>query len=283
MARQVPAVARAFEILELFLEHDELSQAGIVSRLGLPRTSVHGLVNTLLKRGYLARSSTADRRVRLGPRVFELGSRYADGLDLAREGESVARLTSARCQETVQVMVRDTDQIIDLAKVDSAHSVRLVSAAGRRVPAHCTAGGKVLLAAMPDDEFNALFARKRTLPSMTTNSITDLPTLRGQLDRVRQEGIGWEYCESNEAIACVAAAVRDATGSVVAAMSISVPTIRWSDAVKPQLAHTVRTGALELSRRLGHTDATPDEKVRLDGATEDLSPRRPPRTEESRR
>ena len=144
MGRQVPAVARAFEILELFLEHDELSQPEIVAALGLPRTSVHELVNTLLERSYLVRSSTADRKVRLGPRVFELGSRYADRVDLAREGAAVARLTEARCHETVQVTVRDLDQVFYVAKVDSTRSVRLVSAAGRRVPSHCTAAGKVL-------------------------------------------------------------------------------------------------------------------------------------------
>lgn len=260
MGRQVPAVARAFEILELFLEHDELSQPEIVAHLGLPRTSVHELVGTLLERGYLARSSTADRKVRLGMRTFELGSRYADRIDLAREGDAVARLTVAQCQETVQVMVRDGDHVLYVAKVDSTHSVRLVSTVGRRLPAHCTAGGKVLLAAMPHDEYNRLFARKRSLPAMTANTITDPSTLRAELDRVRHEDIGWEYCESNEAVACVAAPVRDAAGDVVAAISTSVPIVRWSDEVKPQLAQTIRMGAQELSRRLGYTDPTPAER-----------------------
>jgi DNA-binding IclR family transcriptional regulator len=230
---------------------------------------VHELVSTLLERGYLAPSPSTDRKVRLGLRTFELGSRYADRLDLAREGEAVARLTGARCQETVQVMIRDMEHVFYIAKVDSSHSVRLVSEVGRRLPSHCTAGGKILLAAMPLDEFNRLFARKRSLHSMTANTITSLSTLRAELDRVRQDGIGWEYCESNEAVACVAAGVRDAAGDVVAAMSISVPIMRWSDAVKPQLAQTIRMGAQELSRRLGHTNTTPEEKARHNGAIDD--------------
>jgi DNA-binding IclR family transcriptional regulator len=255
MGRQVPAVARAFEILELFLERDELSPPDIVAQLGLPRTSVHELVNTLLERGYLTRSATDGRKVRLGSRIFELGSRYADSIDLTREGQAVARLTEARCQETVQVMIRDLDHVFYVAKVDSTHSVRLVSAVGRRLPAHCTAGGKVLLAATSDEEFDELFTRRGSLPAMTSRTITDPSILRAELDRVRQEGIAWEYCESNEAVACVAAPVRDATGAVTAAMSISVPIIRWSDQVKPELADTIREGASELSRRLGHVDA----------------------------
>lgn len=259
MARQVPAVARAFEILELFLDHDELSQPEIVVQLGLPRTSVHELVNTLLERGYLERSSTADRKVRLGLRCFELGSRYAAGIDLAREGEAVARLTEARCHETVQVMVRDVDQVLYVAKVDTKHSVRLVSSVGRRLPAHCTAGGKILLADMPHQEFEQLFGSKQSLPSMTANTITDPAALRAELDRVRTAGLGWEYCESNEAVACVAAAVRDDAGTVVAAMSISVPIIRWSEAVKPELARAIQAGALELSRRLGYTNNTTED------------------------
>jgi DNA-binding IclR family transcriptional regulator len=268
MGRQVTAVARAFEILELFLEHDELSQPEIVARLGLPKTSVHELVNTLLENGYLTRSSTADRKVRLGSRVFELGSRYADSIDLTREGQAVARLTEARCQETVQVMIRDSDHVFYVAKVDSTQSVRLVSAVGRRLPAHCTAGGKILLAAMSDEEFDELFAHRSSLPAMTARTITDPAALRAELDGVRRHWLASEYCESNEAVACVAAAVRDASGAVVAAMSISVPIMRWSDDVKPVLADTIRTGALELSRRLGYAGAGRGRQHELNGVTD---------------
>lgn len=265
MARQVPAVVRAFEILELFLDNEELSQPEIVAKLGLSRTTVHELVSTMIENGYLAPSPTSDRKVRLGQRTFELGSRYAERLNLAREGQSVAASVSARCQETVQVMVRDADHVIVIAKIDSTHSVRLVSAVGKRVPAHGTAGGKVLLAALSQDEFDHMFSNRPALEKMTANTITDVSALRAGLNQVKHDGIAWEYCESNDNVACVSAPVFDSEGSVVAAISISVPVVRWSSETKPQFAECVRKGASEMSRRLGYAGANHEGRIADEG------------------
>ncbi|GAA4833812.1 IclR family transcriptional regulator [Saccharopolyspora rosea] len=248
MARAVPAVERAFDVLELFLDADELSAPEITAKLGLPRTTVHELVGTLAERGYLM---SADRgRFRLGVRSFQLGAAYADRLDVAREGRHVAEQIAARCRETVHVGVRDGTEVLYVAKVDSSHPVRMVSAVGARLPAHCTAVGKVLLAALPRAELDALYADRR-LTAMTANSTTNRRALRRELDRIARDGVAREYCESNEAVACVAAPVRDHTGAVVAALSISVPILRWNDDVERDLADLVRHGAAAFSERLG--------------------------------
>ncbi len=86
MGRIVPALARALDILELFIDDESLSTPEIVARLGLPRTSGHELVSTLVARSYLAPVPGVPGRFRLGVRTFQLGSAYAAQLDLAREG-----------------------------------------------------------------------------------------------------------------------------------------------------------------------------------------------------
>jgi DNA-binding IclR family transcriptional regulator len=251
VARAVPAVQRAFDVLELFLAERELSAPEITAKLGLPRTTVHELVGTLVERYYLAPAGPDSNRFRLGVRAFQLGSAYAERLDLAREGQLVAEEIAGRCHETVHLGVLEGSDVFYVAKVDSSHPVRMVSAVGRRLPAHCTAVGKTLLAAMPREQLDELYPGTK-LTGMTGNSITQRKTLYRELERISEEGVAHEYCESNEAVACVAAPVRDRTGAVVAALSISVPILRWSDEVASELAGLVREGAGTLSERLGH-------------------------------
>ncbi|MFB9569839.1 IclR family transcriptional regulator domain-containing protein [Saccharopolyspora hordei] len=252
MARAVPAVERAFDVLELFLDAPELSAPEITAQLGLPRTTVHELVGTLSERGYLMPAGRGSNKFRLGVRGFQLGSAYAERLDLAREGQLVAEEIAERCQETVHVGVREGTEVLYVAKVDSSHPVRMVSAVGRRLPAHCTAVGKALLSALSREEVDELYGNRR-LKAMTEHSITTRKALRAELDQIAEDGVAREYCESNEAVACVASPVRDHTGAVVAAISIAVPILRWNEETEAALRDLVREGASDLSERLGHT------------------------------
>jgi DNA-binding IclR family transcriptional regulator len=240
------------DILELFLDRATLTAPEIAERLGLPRTTVHELVNTLLDRSFLAALEGSPIRYRLGMRLFQLGNRFAEQLDLAREAQAVAAKVAAACDETVHVAVLDGTYVVYIAKADSTHPVRMVSAVGRRLPAHCTAIGKVLLAALGDPTVDALYPPGQALPAMTARSIASPGRLRTILAEVRSEGVAFDDCESNEAVRCVAAPVRDHTGTVVAAMSISVPIVRWTDPADAMWAPLIRKGAEEFSGRLGY-------------------------------
>jgi DNA-binding IclR family transcriptional regulator len=253
MGRIVPAVARALDVLELFLDDQEtLSAPEIVARLKLPRTTAHELVTTLVARSWLAPVPGAPGRFRLGVRSFQLGSAYAGRLDLAREGRVVAEEVAAACDETVHVAILDGTDVTYVAKVDSTHAVRMVSGVGRRLPAHCTAVGKMLLAGLSGEAFDARYRRDQPLPAMTPHSVTSVAGLKRVLAGIREDGIASEYCESNPDVACVAAGVFDHTGEMVAAMSISVPTSRWSAERKERWAALVAEGAAALSTQLGH-------------------------------
>ncbi|PXY31458.1 IclR family transcriptional regulator [Prauserella muralis] len=251
MARLVPAVLRAADILELFLGDEATLSAGeIAERLGLPRSTTHELLTTLVERQYLVRRSGEETTFRLGPRLLELGSRYQQRLEFAAEADAVARQVAAECRETVHVAVLDGLDVVYLSKIDSTHSVRLISEVGRRLPAHCTAVGKVLLAGLdPEDLAGRLRGHK--LVALTENSITSRTRLREQIAQVRASGVAHERSESNPDAGCVAAPVVDAQGEWVAGMSISIPTSRHADELWPRWEKLVREGAAELSRRLG--------------------------------
>jgi DNA-binding IclR family transcriptional regulator len=269
MARAVPAVTRALDVLELFLDRNTLTAPEVAERLKLPRTTVHELVNTLVDRSYLIASESSPIRYRLGMRLFQLGNRFAEQLDLAREAQQVAAEVAGACDETVHIAVLDGAHVVYVAKVDSTHPVRMVSAVGRRLPAHCTAVGKVLLAALSTEALEARYPPGQSLPAMTPNSVTSPARLRAVLSEVRAQGVSYDNCESNDAVRCVAAPVADHSGAVVAAISISVPIIRWTPEREKEWTPLVRTGALTLSHRLGYaggSDAIGLERVAVSSA-----------------
>jgi IclR family KDG regulon transcriptional repressor len=251
VARVVPAVIRALDILELFLDRPEMSAREVIERLDLPRTTVHELLVTLVERSYLIPVPGQPVRYRLGMPVFQLGAAFSGRLDLVREAQSVARDVAAACDEAVHVAVLEGADVIYLVKVDSTHPVRMVSGVGRRLPAHCTAVGKILLAGLRRAELDAVLA-KDPLPGMTAESITDPERLRAHLEDVRAEGIAVDMGESDSAMRCVAAAVRDHSGATVAAMSVSAPIIRWTPQAHPRWTELVRDGAAALSARMGY-------------------------------
>jgi DNA-binding IclR family transcriptional regulator len=251
MPRVVPAVNRALDILELFLDRPELSAREVAERLDLPRTTVHELLVTLVARGYLISVPGQPVRYRLGMPLFQLGSAFAGRLDLVREAQSVARDVAAACDEAVLVAVLDGADVVYLVKVDSTHPVRMVSGVGLRLPAHCTAVGKILLSSLDPAGLDAALSNG-VLPGMTPASITDPDRLREHLDRVRAEGIAVDNGESDSAVRCVAAAIRDHTGAIIAAMSVSAPIIRWTSQTYAEWTRLVREGAATLSARMGY-------------------------------
>ena len=253
MPRIIPSIKRAFDVLELFLKGtSELSVPEIVAQLNFPRTTAYEIVNTLLACGYLTTVEGQPSRVSLGFKLFELGSVYAVNVDLISEGRRVAKGLAAKCDETIQIAVRDRTEVFFIAKADCSKMVRLVSTVGSRLPAHCTAVGKMLLSSLSDEEIVDLYECQEQLPHMTANSITSVPKLLQELEMIRRRGLAYDDCESNIDVRCVAAPIYDDKGEMVAAMSFSVPITRMSLGKQDELAGIVRKGAEEISRNLGY-------------------------------
>ena len=159
--------------------------------------------------------------------LFQLGSAFAGQLDLVREAQGVARDVAAACDEAVHVAVLDGADVIYLVKVDSTHPVRMVSAVGRRLPAHCTAVGKMLLSSLDPTDLDALLPTG-DLSAMTPDSITDPDRFRA--DSIASAPRAWRSTTASPTARSAAsrAPVRDHTGTTVAAMSVSAPIIRWT-------------------------------------------------------
>jgi DNA-binding IclR family transcriptional regulator len=145
--------------------------------------------------------------------------------------------------------------VIYIARVESTHPVRMVSAVGRRLPAHCTGVGKMLLSALSEQTLSALYPKQTTLPKMTRTSISSLRRLKSELAEIRARGLAYDEAESSEDVHCVAAGVHDHTGDMVAGLSISVPITRWDDDRRRALSELATDGAARLSTSLGYRAA----------------------------
>lgn len=251
--KNISAVERAMNILELFLDGTEsFSVPDFVSHLNFPRSTTHELVRTLVDLGYLFPDRNNPRRFTLGLKVFELGGAYTSNLDFVREGQSIAKEIAHKCGETVNLGVLQHRSIVYIVKVDSIHPVRLVSAVGRRIPAHVTALGKMLLSALSDREVQILYENAEELESMTFSSIKSMKLLLKELAEVRASGIAFDNSESTPDVQCIAAPVYNHNGQMIAAMSVSVLTTRINPARREELTRMICEGAAELSSRLGY-------------------------------
>jgi IclR family acetate operon transcriptional repressor len=219
---RVQSIERAFELLELMAAADgEVGVSELAGRSGLPAATVHRVLQTLAANGYVRRESS--RAYTLGPRLIHLGG------TASRQLGSWARPFMARIAdatgETVNLAVLEADEVVYIAQVPSRHYLRMFSEVGRRVPPHCTAVGKALLAQIPEDRVRATL-RRSGLPALTARTITDEDEFVQHLDFVRGHGYALEDGEHEAGVRCLAVPVPGAPRNM--AISVSAPEARLS-------------------------------------------------------
>ena len=247
----VKSARRALAILELLSRADRpLTFAEIGAALGYPRSSLFSLLKTLQDRQWL--ELDGDRHAyRLGVRTLEAGTAYLRSIDLVRLARPHMESVRDVLDETVQLAVLDGRYNVYLAKVDGAQRLRLASAVGRRLEAHATALGKMLLAGLADDEFDRLLAGV-ALERFTPRTITDLPALKRDVAAARRRGYAIDNEEHTRGVRCVAVPIHDYTGRTVAAISVSFPTVRFSEAKGNQARALLLEAGANISRDLGY-------------------------------
>jgi IclR family transcriptional regulator, KDG regulon repressor len=246
----VPALERALRLLlALARSPDALTLAELSGAIGVSRSTVYSLLATLQDYGFVEKDPR-HKTYRLGIASIELGSAYLSKVDLVQSFDEVAKRLVARCSETVKLAVLDGRDVVYLGRQQGLHSVQLVARVGSRMPAHATAVGKVLLAALDDGEIAQLYAGQQ-LRALAPNTAGDLPTLLDRVAQARAAGVAFDDAESNPGAYCVAAPVRDHSDRVVAAMSIGIPRDRYSAERMGELAELVQEHALALSRQIG--------------------------------
>jgi IclR family KDG regulon transcriptional repressor len=267
-------VRNAARLLKVFRSREaDLGVSELARRLGLGKSTVHRMLTTLVAEGLIEQNPQTGG-YRLGIVMFELGEAVRVHMDLhAAVGQVLGELR-AQTGESSQVGVLDGHEVVYVDRLESAHSLRLFTETGRRVPVHCTSSGKVLLAYLPEARRRAVL-QAAPLIAMTPHTITSAEQLAAELARVRRRGWAEAVNEREIGVASIAAPIRDISDEVVAAISIGVPLARCSVMALRRLAPTIVEAAEAASRRLGWSGEAPAASVaarKLGGSPEMIVP-----------
>ena len=251
---------RALDLLAtLSTSETELTLTELASQLRLTPSTVYRLLITLEGRGYIER----DRQTggySLGVACLDLGNVFLSQLDLRERVMPVMEALRQEYKETVHLGILDVPrmEVIYLEKlVGLMPIVMMGSRVGGRVPAHCTALGKCILAYLPEGVVRD-FCSQEGLRSHTPNTITDPNELLQELTEIRQRGFAIDRAEHELGVRCVAAPVWDHQKDAVAAISVSGPADRMNEERCLELGSWVRDAVLDVSRRMGYPEGKID-------------------------
>jgi IclR family acetate operon transcriptional repressor len=249
---QVRALERALDILAVFsLEQPERTLSELAAAAELAPSTALRLLSILERYSYVERSDDTDR-YRIGVGLFERGSIYIQTTTLEAQAREPLADLAAASNQTASLAVLDGNMIVHISVVQPERAIRYYAPVGQREMAHCTGLGKALLAGLPDDRLDDLYADE-DLPRRTPNTIPTRDALRTQLEKVRSAGYAVDDEEGVEGLRCVAAPVLDDRNRVVAAVSASGAAGEFSDITIPRIADAVRATARMISRRLGYS------------------------------
>jgi IclR family KDG regulon transcriptional repressor len=247
-AKTISAVSRAFVIVEKLslVSSSNLEELARATKLAKP--TVYRFLLTLRELGYV-RKDDADRWF-LTMKLFSVGSRTLDHIELPTVARPIAQALSADLGETVHMGILDDNEALYILKIESKFNIRMYSRVGKKIPLYCTAIGKILLADMDDNQRAKLLTTMKLVP-FTPNTIKDSAALDIELEKIRKEGISADAEEHEMGVTCLAAPIRDHSGRVVAALSTSWPLFRFDAARRDENAARIKRAADEISAILG--------------------------------
>jgi IclR family KDG regulon transcriptional repressor len=250
----IRAVDRALDLLAtLSTSEQELTLTELASQLGLSPSTTYRLLVTLESHSYVERNHQTGG-YNLGVACLDLGNVFLSQLDLRGRVLPVMEALREEYKETVHLGILDVNrmEVIYLEKLLGLLPVVMMgSRVGGRVPAHCTALGKCILAYLPEGVVRDFYSQEG-LRLYTPTTITDLNELLRELTETRQRGFAIDRIEHELGVKCVAAPVWDHQSEVAGAISASGPVDRMSEERCLELGSWLRNAVLDVSRGMGY-------------------------------
>ncbi|WP_435824722.1 IclR family transcriptional regulator [Nocardia beijingensis] len=243
---------RALDILLLFSADKPVwTGTEIAAGLGVARSTGYRYLQSLSSNGFIEETPGG---FRLGPRIFQLARLARAGLGLSEAALPVMRALAAQVDETVLLTRRSGRSVVCLDLVEAQHTVRLSYERGQVLPINAGAAAEVLLAWADPDEVTSVL-EQAPLERFTAKTLTDPAALRARLSRIRKAGIAVSQGELDPHILGVAAPVRNAAGSVCAAVSVAALAARVPRTQLREVESAVKDAAAAISRQLELRDS----------------------------
>lgn len=234
-------------LLQVLADHAEpVALKQLAQFTGLHPSSAHRILSVMVDKGLVERVEPG--AYRLGIKLLELGNLVKSRLNVRQIALPFMQKLNEELGETVNLILRQGDEAVYVERTFSGKSmIRVVQIIGARAPLHITAVGKIFLAADGPDGC-ARYAQRTGLPAFTEHTVTDLDELCARVEQARKDGFAFDDEEAEKGVCCIGAGIHDATGKLVAGLSISAPTER----LDTSWAQKVRDYADEISRALGY-------------------------------
>ncbi len=249
----IASVQRALDILDLFNNGQvELGNAEIARLLDLPVGTASGLIYTLKANNYLDQNPL-NRKYRLGLKLAERAAVLLDQLDLRKVAAPYLEEIRDWCGESVNLAVRDGNEVVYIERMFGDHSLGIRSELGRRGPLHSTSLGKAILSSLPETEIKTILKEYIFVP-VTRFTIVDPEKFSNELINVQKRGYAIDEQENELGGRCVGAPILDRYGYPIAAISISVPIQRFPEEDVIKYGKKLVATASIISQKMGHAN-----------------------------
>ena len=244
----VQSVDRALELLEVLAKKGEAGVTELAQEINVHKSTASRLIQALDKRG-LVQQIGERGRFRLGLGILKLAGAASSQIDAVSLAKPVAQDLATKVGETVNLAVLSGSEVLYVDQVAGPSALSMRAWVGQRVPAYCTATGKVLTAWLDERE------RKNVLPKnlikFTENTITNYQELETELSRVRKNGFAIALEEMESGLVAIAAPVKNAHQDVIAALVVSGPAFRITKDRIKEISNLVIRAAQKISTNVG--------------------------------
>lgn len=249
---RVQSIDRAVYVLKCFSERKrELRLSEISEQLGLNKSTVHGIVNTLKYHGLIDQDEKT-QKYRLGLNLIGLGQLVIDSMDVRGIGYPILEDICRELEETAHVCVLDGAEVVYIDKKECNESIKISTNIGARSPAYFTADGKVMLASLDlETQMNLI---PETIEKFTPNTITSRKKILNELSKVKDRGYAIDNEEYILGLICVAAPVYDYSGRVKYGVSVTGPSIRMTEEKISRSIEVLVRATKKISYLLGYRE-----------------------------
>lgn len=244
-APSIQVIERSARLLDCIAAYDSpVSLKLLAADSGLHPSTAFRILAALGSVGLVERDTSG--HYMLGRKILQLAGRVHGAVDIRQEAIGIMQSLRDQLGETVNLTVREGDQVVYIERVTPQRMMRVEQVIGSRAPLHVTAVGKLMLGEL-GDAFLQAYATRTGLPAYTRHTFDTLETLRREVHAAVDNGYALDNEEAEEGVGCIGVLIRDNSGSVVAGLSVSAPIERRRDAWIALL----RQAGEALSARLG--------------------------------
>jgi len=245
------AVERALAMLEAAAQESEgLSNAEISRKLEIPKSSASYILRTLEKQGYLHRDEESGK-YRVGLKILSLSRGALSGIDVREVALPIMRHLMEKTNLTCHLAILDGPEAVYIEKVEPQGFIRMDTWVGRRMRVHATSVGKALVAHIPQPQLEKIIS-ERAMEKRTSKTITTLPRLLKELEKIRGQGYAVDDEENNIGARCVGAPIFNQQGLIEASIGLSGTINQVNAQTMPRILEALKDAARHISMQLGY-------------------------------